>query len=72
MTDRENERLAGLAKDVEYIREKVDCLPNLCSDVARQDERIKSLQGSRKWLVGWLTSLSLLAIGAIFKMLGGN
>jgi hypothetical protein len=37
-------------------------LDNVLLETARQDERVKSLESSRKNLIGWLSALSVAVI----------
>ena len=48
----------SLVAAVDYIKKQVECLPNLCQNVARHDEQIKYL----KWLVG-IVVVTLLGVG---------
>jgi hypothetical protein len=44
MTDQERIDIAVIQRDVKYIIEKVECLPGVCSDIARHDERLKAIE----------------------------
>lgn len=71
MTEHDQERIdiATLKAGVEQLLKNTECLPELCLDIARHDERIKTLEQWRTLMLGILSSVSVAVIVLIIQQI---